>query len=106
MQAPTQKEIVKIIRERRKTLGYNQEEIAEKIGLSQSGYASIENEVSEIKISHLINLVELLEIENILVNRDQETTEPPSLEITRELAQALKIELHTLQEIINKILQK
>lgn len=48
------------IKDRRKTLGYTQEELAEKINLSHSHYSKIENSISSPSLDTLIKISKVL----------------------------------------------
>ncbi len=59
----TKNELLQIssrIKFRRKSLGYTQEEISEKLGLSHSHYTKIENAISSPSLDTLVNISKLL----------------------------------------------
>jgi transcriptional regulator with XRE-family HTH domain len=71
--------ILNIIREKRKIANLTQQEIAEKLAISRTQYANIENGNSEMSLDKFLKLIEILNLE--LSNFEQEKKKEVQKEI-------------------------
>jgi transcriptional regulator with XRE-family HTH domain len=110
------------VKQRREELGYTQEYVASKLGISQNMYSLLESGRSPMKVDQLILIAqaldtepaEFLQQEPVIINMDNATLENGSgaffnssivnnHETNKELVELLKTLTGLLQNIANKL---
>ena len=78
------KEIMNVIKEKRTLLGLTQMYFAEKLNVSYATYSNLESGKTEITLSKLLELIEILKQESLLINKNSNDTFAEISQISKE----------------------
>jgi transcriptional regulator with XRE-family HTH domain len=102
-----EKIVIAKIKEERKKQGLTQEDIAEKLGVSQNTYKNIETGVGELSFPRFLALTKILGMTDVLGNEVKEITEADQtilyLKFLAEHKDSLLETAESLQTIVNSI---
>lgn len=98
------KEVLRLIRERRKQLKMTQSEMAEKLGIEQATYSSLENGKTELSLNRYMQIAQILDLEQPIVLNDQ--TSPVSTQNLEKLISTAfeQLEQKLEQKFVSKAL--
>lgn len=65
------KEVLRLIKEKRKLMKMTQAEMAEKLGIEQATYSSLENGKTELSLTRYMQIAQILDLEQPIVLGDQ-----------------------------------
>ncbi len=93
-------QILELIRDARKRRGFSQQQLAEKLGLSQNGYKNIEIGKTDLKVEMLMKIMEALDINNDIFKSPSQMIETGGEEVL------LPTKMRNLEDLYRVITQE